>query len=494
MACTTILVGKKASYDGSTMIARNDDSPSGHFTPKKFVVIHPEDQPKVYESVISHVKIELPENPMRYTAMPNAVKGEGIWAASGVNEAQVGMTATETITSNPRVLGADPLVTYQPKSDDQEEIAGGIGEEDIVYIVLPYIHSAREGVQRLGSILEKYGTYEMNGIAFEDVNEIWWLETIGGHHWIARKVPDEVYVVMPNQLGMDEFDLEDALGEQKNYMCSPDMKEFIEKYHLNPSMDGSLNPRDVFGSHDDSDHVYNTPRAWFMERYLNPNSYSWDGPDADYTPVSDDIPWYMVPEKKVTVEDVKYVLSSHYQGTPYDPYGAYGDKSMNGAYRSIGINRNDFMSLIQMRPDQPEDSRAIEWVAFASNAFNVMAPFYADIDETPEYFANTTGEVSTENFYWSSRMIAAMADASYKKSIFHIERYQEHVMAKAHQIINRYDDDLTKESDIAKRMQIKREANREIAKMVKKETSDTLSKVLYELSNQMKNSYARSDA
>lgn len=494
MACTTILVGKKASYDGSTMIARNDDSPSGAYMPKKFVVIHLEDQPKVYESVISHVKIELPENPMRYTAMPNAVKGEGIWAASGVNEAQVGMTATETITSNPRVLGADPLVTYQPKSDDQEEIAGGIGEEDIVYIVLPYIHSAREGVQRLGSILEKYGTYEMNGIAFEDVNEIWWLETIGGHHWIARKVPDEVYVVMPNQLGMDEFDLEDALGEQKNYMCSPDMKEFIEKYHLNPSMDGTLNPRDVFGSHDDSDHVYNTPRAWFMERYLNPNSYSWDGPDADYTPVSDDIPWCMVPEKKVTVEDVKYVLSSHYQGTPYDPYGAYGDKSMNGAYRSIGINRNDFMSLIQMRPDQPEDSRAIEWVAFASNAFNVMAPFYADIDETPEYFANTTGEVSTENFYWSSRMIAAMADASYKKSIFHIERYQEHVMAKAHQIINRYDDDLTKESDIAKRMQIKREANREIAKMVKKETSDTLSKVLYELSNQMKNSYARSDA
>lgn len=494
MACTTILVGKKASYDGSTMIARNDDSPSGAYMPKKFVVIQPEDQPKVYESVISHVKIELPENPMRYTAMPNAVKGEGIWAASGVNEAQVGMTATETITSNPRVLGADPLVTYQPKSDDQEEIAGGIGEEDIVYIVLPYIHSAREGVQRLGSILEKYGTYEMNGIAFEDVNEIWWLETIGGHHWIARKVPDEVYVVMPNQLGMDEFDLEDALGEQKNYMCSPDMKEFIEKYHLNPSMDGTLNPRDAFGSHDDSDHVYNTPRAWFMERYLNPNSYSWDGPDADYTPVSDDIPWCMVPEKKVTVEDVKYVLSSHYQGTPYDPYGAYGDKSMNGAYRSIGINRNDFMSLIQMRPDQPEDSRAIEWVAFASNAFNVMAPFYADIDETPEYFANTTGEVSTENFYWSSRMIAAMADASYKKSIFHIERYQEHVMAKAHQIVNRYDDDLTKESDIAKRMQIKREANREIAKMVKKETSDTLSKVLYELSNQMKNSYARSDA
>ena len=114
MGCTTILVGKKASYDGSTMIARNDDSGSGHFTPKKFVVIHPEDQPVKYRSELSHVEVELPSDPMRYTAMPNAVKGVGIWAASGVNEAGVGMTATETITSNPRVLGADPLVTYQP--------------------------------------------------------------------------------------------------------------------------------------------------------------------------------------------------------------------------------------------------------------------------------------------------------------------------------------------------------------------------------------------
>ena len=114
MPCTTILVGKKASYDGSTMIARNDDSPSGQFTPKKFVVVHPEEQPKKYKSVLSHVEIDLPEDPMRYTAVPNALDGEGIWAAHGVNAAGVGMTATETITSNARVLGADPLVEYVP--------------------------------------------------------------------------------------------------------------------------------------------------------------------------------------------------------------------------------------------------------------------------------------------------------------------------------------------------------------------------------------------
>ena len=131
MACTTILVGKHASYDGSTMIARNDDSGSGHFTPKKFVVIHPEDQKRIYRSVLSHVEVELPEHPYRFTAVPNAVAGKGIWAASGVNEKNVAMTATETITSNPRVLGADPLVEYQPAEDGKEEVPGGIGEEDI---------------------------------------------------------------------------------------------------------------------------------------------------------------------------------------------------------------------------------------------------------------------------------------------------------------------------------------------------------------------------
>lgn len=286
MACTTILVGKKASYDGSTMIARNDDSGSGHFTPKKFVVVQKEEQPRSYKSEISHVEIELPDDPMRYTAVPN----------------------------------------------------------------------------------------------------------------------------------------------------------------------------------------------------------------AEYTPRSDDLPWCMVPERKVTVEDVKYMLSSHYQGTPYDPYAAYGDKSMRGAYRSIGINRNDFLAVIQMRPDKERDCHTIEWLAFASNAFNVLVPFYADVDETPEYLSNTTGEVSTGNFYWVSRLIAAMADASYQKSVFHVERYEEHVMSKGRELINRYDALLEKEADAIKRMQLKAEANEKIADMLKEAAGDTLDKVLFELSSQMKNSYSRSDA
>lgn len=103
------------------MIARNDDAGGNHFTAKKYVIVHPEEQPKVYKSVISHVEIPLPEHPMRYSAAPNAIPGQGIWAACGVNEKNVAMTATETITSNPRVLGADPMVVYQRQKTERQK-------------------------------------------------------------------------------------------------------------------------------------------------------------------------------------------------------------------------------------------------------------------------------------------------------------------------------------------------------------------------------------
>ena len=67
MGCTTLLVGKNASYDGSTMIARNDDSGSGHFMPKKFVVVKADEQKEKYRTVISHLDIKLPKNALRHT-------------------------------------------------------------------------------------------------------------------------------------------------------------------------------------------------------------------------------------------------------------------------------------------------------------------------------------------------------------------------------------------------------------------------------------------
>lgn len=538
MACTTILVGKLASYDGSTIVARNEDSPGGQFEPKRMQVVMPSDQPRTYVSSESHLTVELPEEPMRYTSVPDALPGHGVWAAAGFNECNVGMSATETITSNDRVLGADPLVVYTPPqgvagdASYAPEVPGGLGEEDFVTLVLPYIHSAREGVERLGALLERYGTYEMNGIAFSDLDEIWWMETIGGHHWIAKRVPDDAYVTMPNQLGIDWFDLADAEGEQLEHMASDDLRVWMEENHLDLTMrdadyymsgdleyaiddecDGAcdddaddgvdiieidldraqdiFNPRDAFGSHSDSDHVYNTPRAWYMQRCLNPHD-EWEGPMATWGPESDDIPWARVPERKVTIEDVKYVLSAHYQGTPYDPYGRKGDDASRGLYRPIGINRNGQLAVLQLRPYADRAYRAIQWMAFGSNPFNALVPLYANVDEMPEYLSNTTDRVTTDSFYWTNRIVAALADARFRDNAAHIERYQQKVGGMGHAFL-RKTDAVARDLGPDEAPAYLARANAELVSAVRLETEDLLAKVLYTTSCAMKNAFAMSD-
>ena len=486
MPCTTVLVGKNASNDHSTMIARTDD---GHFDVKKLIVVEPKDQKKKYKSVLSHLEITLPDNPLLYTACPSVDPKDGVWAATGINAANVGMTATETITSNPRVLAADPLVEYhKAKNRREKDIPGGIGEEDIVVLVLPYIRSAKEGVLRLASLLEQYGTYESNGIAFNDENEVWWMETIGGHHWMARRVPDDVCVINPNQFGMDSFDLADAFGEQKANMCSRDLREFIEDNHLDLNQNGGFNPRDVFGSHTDMDHIYNTPRAWFMGRFLTPFSHRWDGENAEFTPESDNIPWALVPDRKVTVEDVKYMLSSHYQGTPYNPYSSQ-DSGKRGMYRSIGINRTGVMSVCQIRSDVAEEIKGIEWICFGSTTFDALLPVYANVPKMPKYLSEVTLNTSTENFYWGSRLIGALADHNYPTCIQQIERYQNAVITKGRKLLREYDRKMMESCDYSKTV----EANEALCAMAKEETISTLGKVLLDASTHMKNGYNRAD-
>lgn len=135
-SCTTILVGKKATLDGATLIARNEDSSGDAANPQRFVVIDAKDQPTHYQAVQSGAKIDLPADPMRYTSTPDADPQYGIWGGAGINRANVAMTATETSTTNARILGIDPLVET------------GLGEEDFVTITLQPLGASRGAAVR----------------------------------------------------------------------------------------------------------------------------------------------------------------------------------------------------------------------------------------------------------------------------------------------------------------------------------------------------------
>ncbi|GKT03202.1 C69 family dipeptidase [Furfurilactobacillus entadae] len=411
--CTTILVGKNASYDGSTLIARNEDAGTA-VDPKKFIVVKPDDQPRDYHAKLSKLTLTLPDDPLRYTAIPNAVPDSGIWGEAGINSENIAMSATETITTNERVLGADPLV------------ADGLGEEDLLTITLPYIHSAREGVTRVGQLLKDHGTYETNGIIFSDLNEIWYMETAGGHHWVAQRVPDDAYVVAPNQTGIQEVNFADT----SNFMFADDLETFAEENHLN--LGDHFNFREIFGSHSQLDHHYNTPRAWYAQRYFSPDSVT------DKTPMSDDLPFICRADRKITIEDIKFVLSSHYQDTPYDPF-AVGATKETAPFRPIGINRTQELCVLQLRPNVPAERSAIQWVAMAANPFNTLVPFFTNVTDTPASYRDTTAVLDSNNAYWANRLISLITADHFQALISDVESYQEKTLGYGHHRVNEID-------------------------------------------------------
>ncbi|MCZ3622168.1 C69 family dipeptidase [Lactobacillus mulieris] len=455
--CTTILVGKKASIDGSTMIARSEDG-GRTIIPESFKVVNPEQQPKHYQSVISKQVIDdedLALTPLRYTSAPDASGKNGIWAAAGINAENIAMTATETITTNSRIQGIDPLLTTEE---------GGLGEEDFVTLTLPYIHSARDGVKRVGYLLEKYGTYEMNGMAFSDKDEIWYLETIGGHHWAARLIPDDAYVIAPNRLNIDEFKFDDP-----DFVCSSDLKELIESYNLNPDFEG-YNLRHIFGSSTIKDAHYNNPRAWYIHNFFNP--------EFGGKPSDQDQPFICHANRKISLEDIKWAESSHYQDTPYDAYGDQGTAEQKKTFRPIGINRNFETHVLQIRNNVPAEIAGVQWLAFGPNTFNTFVPFYTNITTTPASW-QTTAKFDLTKIFWLNKLTAQLGDTNYRVYGELEADFEQKSLAACHKI--QHDTDLAVKGLTGKELQNKLEcANDKMAEVVYNNTVELLGQMVDE--------------
>ncbi|PMB81997.1 dipeptidase [Limosilactobacillus pontis] len=442
--CTTLLVGKKATLDGSTIVCREEDYGNA-FDPQRFTYVKPTDQPRHYQSKTTDFTIDLPDTPVGYTSTPDADSSAGIFAAGGINQHNVAMTGTETITTNSRILGIDPF-----------NATDGIGEEDFVTLVLPYIRTAREGVERLGHLLERYGTYESNAISFGDHDEVWYMETIGGHHWAAVRIPDDAFVIAPNRLNIDDFDFTSA-----DTCCSADLKGLIDDNRLNPALDGHYNLRQIFGSQTVTDTRYNNPRAWYVQQQLSTKPTG--------QPTDQDLPFICRPRHKLAIEEIKQVMSSHYQGTSFDPY-----EHDQAPYRSIALNRNLELHILQIRNNVPAAIAGIHWLAFGPNAFNTVVPFYANITDTPASYRDTPINYDAGSMYWLTHTIAAIGDAHYAKAQSAVEAYEQKVVAAGRHIQRVTDQQV----DLADPQHQLDQANEQMATIAMKEATVLLGKLV----------------
>ena len=160
--CTTFIVGDKATVDGSFLVARSADSSA---LKAQLFIIHPAcyyPEGAMYRTKDHNGATDFsypqPVHAMRYTSVPNwQTKLHG---AVGFNEAGLGVTGTESIFARDDALAIDP---YNKET--------GITEDDIIDIILPRCHTAAEGVELLGKIIETHGAGEGFGVAFVDDNE-----------------------------------------------------------------------------------------------------------------------------------------------------------------------------------------------------------------------------------------------------------------------------------------------------------------------------------
>lgn len=411
-ACTSILVGKRASLDGSVMIARNEDFYSV-IDRKIFKVFKAtEEENRKYTSENTKVTVDLPSKAYRYTATPSEDPDEiGVYSESGINEKNVAVSATESLYGNSRVLSLDPL------------IKNGIAEDAINDIVTPFIDSAREGVVFLGNLIAKHGSAEGNGILFADKDEAWYMEIPTGHHWVAVRIPDDCYAVAPNHVCIEQVDFND----EENYLWSDNIRDFVEQNNLNPDYKGFCFRR-IFGTYSESDRVYNTPRAWYAHRYLNPKT--------EYDPTSGDIPFIQKPERKITVEDVQFILSSHYNETVYDPLGKEGSELERKKFRAISLSRTQQSHILQIRNDIDAGVAAIHWLAFATTAFTPYVPFFANVNDSPESYKNMTKDLNLKNAYWLFKVFSYYAEEHYGEFYKDTEEFLSQIEIYARQRIN----------------------------------------------------------
>ncbi|ETY74284.1 C69 family dipeptidase [Lactiplantibacillus fabifermentans] len=388
-ACTSILIGKNATADGSTMIGRNEDSRAAWA--KKFV-IHPHAEfdaaPTFTSQDAEHpFKMTLPKIRAKYSATPEWTPKYGLFEEDGINEYGVAMSATESAYCNARVLAADPYVV------------DGIGEEAMVTVTLPYIHSAREGVERLGQIVEEHGTYETNGILFSDAEEVWYMETGAGHYWVAQRIPDDAYAVVANQLAIQEIDLAD----HDNYLYAKGIRDFVVDNQL-ASMANGLNFREVFGTADISDQHYNTPRVWYGQQYFTP--------EVEQDPESFNLPFIQRANRLIHIDEAQHYLASHYEGTPFDPVGN-GTKTAKHLYRPISLAKTQESHVLQIRPDLPATTSGIHWLAMGVAAESVYVPFFAGASTTPAAYQVATEKYDSQSAYWVYKLVGVLVDAHY---------------------------------------------------------------------------------
>ncbi|WP_417096296.1 dipeptidase [Leyella stercorea] len=411
-ACSNLIVGKKASVDGSVMVSYNADDYGmfGHLCHYPAGTHSKGSMRQIYDwdSGVYHGEIE--EAPVTYNVIGN------------INEFQLSIGET----------------TYGGR-EEMVDSTGILDYGSLIYVTLQRAKTAREAISVMTSLVEKYG-YNSEGETFSicDPNEAWIMEMQGtgagskGVVWVAMRIPDDAICAHANQSRIGKFNMKD----KKNVLYSKNVISYARKMGWFNGKDADFSWKNTYAFPDFSGRRFCDARVWsFFNHYADDfdRYLPWAlGKDKD----AEDMPLWIVPNRKLSVADVENGMRDHYEGTalaldttsigggiyemPYRPtpltFTVDGKQYFNE--RPISTQQTAFTFVSQLRSWLPREIGGVLW--FGNDDANMVAytPVYCGNTVQPACY-NTKGAdavtFSSDNAFWLCNMVSNMVYPRYSQ-------------------------------------------------------------------------------
>ena len=438
-ACTNLIVGKKASADGSVMCTYNCDgfgfsgslfySPAGRHAEGELIAIHgwgPTHEGQFVKQV-----------PYTYNVV-------GL-----MNERQVTIVET-TFDGRLELVNNEGLLDYF----------------SLMRLALQRSSTAREAIKCMAELVEEYG-YNSSGetITVCDPNEAWIMEIVGkglgrkGAVWVALRIPDDCICAHANLSRIRQFPQEKGSSinsKQLNKIDKPEVEcvyaydviSFAREKGFFNGKDQDFSFRDAYCPIDFENVRYADARVWSFFRH----HYSHEEMDKYLSYINGDfeqydhLPLWIKPDKPLTMRDLQNDMRDHFEGTALDmtadmtagPWGMpirplpmhFKDSDSIPYFRErpIATQQSGFTMTCQMRSWLPDDVGGVTW--FNCDDANMVAyvPLYCCITQVPDAFRpenNPRNEFSDQSAFWMNNWVANMVYPRYTMMIGDLRKAQK---------------------------------------------------------------------
>lgn len=431
LACTNIIVGKKASKDGSVFVSYSADSYGAYGVMQHYnASTHKKGDKRIVRDWETNKYLgEIDEAPITYNVVGN------------INEFQ--LTIAETTFG-----GREELV----------DTTGIIDYGSLIYITLQRAKTAREAIKIMDELVNRYG-YCSEGETFSiaDPNEAFIMEMVGkagkerGAVWVAVRIPDEAVCVHANQSRIHQF----LKLPKQQVLYSKDVISFARKMKLYEGKDIDFDFAKTYCPLNFDGARYCEARVWTvynrfakgMEKYLDYAS----GNNIDAAP----LPLYIYPDRPVSFDDVMSAMGDHYENSPFDmtndpgagPYlSPYRPRPLAWKYneqtyfneRPVGTQQSSFSFISQMRSSLPNPIGGILWFANDDAHTSPYTPVYCCVREVPSCYTLKYGNAvkfSLKSAFWVQNWVSNMVYPRYSQVYPDVKRvidelHQKHFTAQ----------------------------------------------------------------